>query len=65
MIINEEKNTYLFKCTEVQAINYFFKLARDVEILSPEITRNKFIQRYKDAYDKYVKQECDSATSDE
>lgn len=64
-VLNEEKNTYLFKCTEVQAINYFFKLARDVEILSPEITRNKFIQRYKDAYDKYVRQECDSATFDE
>jgi hypothetical protein len=64
-VLNEEKNTYLFKCTEVQAINYFFKLARDVEILSPEITRNKFIQRYKDAYDKYVRQECDLATFDE
>ena len=54
--VENEENTFIFKCTEVQAINYFFKFARDVEILSPETTREKFIQRYKDAYDKYTVQ---------
>ena len=53
--VEEEKNTYIFRCTEVQAINYFFKIARDVEIISPARTREKFIQRYKDAYESYVK----------
>ena len=53
--VGKEKNTYIFRCTEVQAINYFFKIARDVEIISPARTREKFIQRYKDAYESYVK----------
>jgi putative alpha-1,2-mannosidase len=53
--VEGEENTYLFRCTEVQAINYFFKLAHDVEILAPERTRDKFIQRYRDAYMQYVK----------
>ena len=55
--VEGEENTYLFRCTEVQAINYFFKLARDVEILAPERTRDKFIQRYRDAYLQYVDQD--------
>jgi hypothetical protein len=57
--VEGEENTYLFRCTEVQAINYFFKLARDVEILAPERTRDKFIQRYRDAYMQYVKDSTD------
>jgi hypothetical protein len=56
--VEGEENTYLFRCTEVQAINYFFKLARDVEILAPERTRDKFIQRYRDAYMQYVKDDA-------
>lgn len=56
--VEGEDNTYLFRCTEVQAINYFFKLARDVEILAPERTRDKFIQRYRDAYMQYVKDDA-------
>ena len=55
--VEGEENTYIFRCTEVQAINYFFKLARDVEILAPERTRDKFIQRYRDAYMQYVDQD--------
>ena len=52
--VKGEENTYIFHCTEVQAINYFFKFARDVEILEPKQTRRKFINRYRDAYMKYA-----------
>lgn len=44
---------YNFKCTEVQAINYFFKFARDVEILEPEDLREKFVKRYSEALTNY------------
>lgn len=53
--VKGEENTYLFRCTEFQAINYFFKFACDVEILAPESTREKIIQSYRDAYMQYVK----------
>lgn len=55
--VSGEKNTYIFRCTEFQAINYFFKFARDVEILAPAATRDKFIQRYREAYMQYVNKE--------
>ena len=48
-----EDCVYKFKCTEVQAINYFFKLARDVEVLEPPVLREKFIKRYSEALDNY------------
>ena len=52
-----EENTYIFMCTEFQALNYFFKFGRDAEILSPQNTRDKFIKRYKDAYEQYINNE--------
>lgn len=48
-----EDCVYTFKCTEVQAINYFFKFARDVEVLEPQVLREKFIKRYSEALDNY------------
>ena len=50
-IIN--KYTYIFHCTEVQAINYFFKMGNHIEIISPLNLRNKFKIRYKTALNKY------------
>lgn len=47
------QNTYTFHCTEVQLINYFFKFGKEVEILSPEETRDKFIKRYRESYLHY------------
>ena len=44
-----EPNTFIFHCTEIQVINYFIKLGRDVEVLEPETTRQKFVDRYRDA----------------
>lgn len=54
-VVEGEDNVYVFNCTEMQAINYFFKFGRDVEILSPEETRERFAKRYRDAYDRYAK----------
>lgn len=48
-----EDCVYTFKCTEVQAINYFFKFARDVEVLEPQVLRAKFIKRYSEALENY------------
>lgn len=48
-----EDCVYTFKCTEVQAINYFFKFARDVEVLEPQVLREMFIKRYSEALDNY------------
>lgn len=55
--VEGEKNTYIFRCTEMQAIIYFFKFARDAEILAPAVTREKFIQRYHEAYMQYVNED--------
>lgn len=46
-------NIYEFTCTELQAIFYFFKFGRDLEILKPVSLREKFIARYKEALNVY------------
>ena len=51
--VSGEDNIYIFKCTEVQAMNYFFKFARDVEVLEPESLRIKFIKRYSSSLRNY------------
>ena len=48
-----DNNTILFKCSEVQAINYFFKFGKNIEILEPKSLRDKFIYRYSKALDIY------------
>ena len=55
--VEGEENTYMIRCTEMHAFNYFFVFGRDVEILAPETIRQKFIQSYRDAYMQYVGQE--------
>jgi hypothetical protein len=52
---SKENNIYHFKCTEVQALNYFFKFGRDVQITEPLSLRDKFINRYEDALKAYKK----------
>lgn len=46
-------NTYLFETTYIQALNYFLKLGRDIEILEPKYIREAFIKRYQSALDVY------------
>ena len=48
-------NIYIFHCTEVQALNYFFKFGNEVNILEPSYLREKFINRYKEALESYLK----------
>ena len=48
-----EENIYSFKCSEIQAINYFFKFGKYIEILEPIDLRDKFIYRYSKALDIY------------
>ena len=50
-----DKLTYVFHCTEMQAINYFLKFVRDIEVLEPAYLRDKFVKRYKDALSVYEK----------
>lgn len=52
-IINKDENLYLFKCTELQAINYFFKFGNNVEIIEPLYLREKFVNRYSSALKVY------------
>lgn len=51
--VKEEELTYIFQCTALQATNYFFKFARDVEILEPIFLREEFIKRYSKALENY------------
>lgn len=52
-IDSNDNHLYTFHCTEVQAINYFFKFGRDAEIISPISLRDKFCQRYESALKLY------------
>lgn len=54
--IKDEDMTYIFHCTEVQAMNYFLKFVREIELLEPTYLREKFIMRYKDALAVYEKE---------
>ena len=45
---------YNFKCSEVQAIFYFFKFGWDAYIVEPISLRKKFEQRYKRSYQAYL-----------
>lgn len=50
-------DTFVFTCTEVQAINYFFKFGMDAQILEPDYLRKKFISRYQSALNGYSTEE--------
>ncbi len=52
-IDKEDKHIYIFHCTDVQALNYFFKFGWDTEILEPFYLREKFIKRYYSALKTY------------
>ncbi len=52
-IDKNNKHIYTFRCTELQAINYFFKMGWDANIIEPESLKEKFIQRYSRAIKSY------------
>lgn len=48
-------DTYMFKCSEVQAMNYFFKFGKNAKIIAPLDLREKFVRRYQESLDAYNK----------
>lgn len=44
---------YEFRCSQWQALNYFFKYGRDVKILEPQKLVRSFQKRYQDAAKQY------------
>jgi hypothetical protein len=49
----KDKFTYIFHCTEMQAISYFVKFGKDAIILSPQPLKEKFIAIYSTALEGY------------
>ena len=48
-----DDNTFMFNCSEVQAIYYFFKFGREITIISPKSLRDKFTRFYHAALKNY------------
>ncbi len=49
----ENDRIYYFRCTQLQALFYFFKFGRDVTILSPQDLRDRFVRYYEQALENY------------
>lgn len=49
----KDKHIYTFQCTEIQAINYFFKFGWDAYIMEPDYLSLKFKERYENALKTY------------
>lgn len=66
-IDKNDKHLYTFRCTEIQAINYFFKFGWDANIIKPVELREKIKDRYYKSfktYDGMTKEEILSKTND-
>ena len=50
-------DTYVFTCTKVQAINYFFKFGKHAYIVEPVWLREEFKKRYLVNYNSYKEKE--------
>lgn len=48
-----EDDIYTFLATEFQIENYFFRFGKDALIISPESTKEKFINKHKEALNSY------------
>lgn len=55
----DENDNYLihFRATQLQTFMYFFKFGREAEILQPKKYRDFFLQKYKESYLLYSKDE--------
>ena len=49
-----DENIYTFRCTEVQAVNYFFKFGWEAFILEPDSLQNRIRTYYESAYNTYT-----------
>ena len=61
----ETHTTYSFVCTEVQAMNYFFKFGKHAYIVEPDWLREKFKKRYLESYKSYLENEKSEITENE
>ena len=52
-----DASTYVFHCTELQAIHYFFKFGRDAFIQKPQYLQEKFKSYYREAFEAYSREE--------
>lgn len=52
-----DSNTFIFNCSEVQIIYYFFKFGKDITIISPKPLRDKFARFYAIALRNYKNEE--------
>lgn len=50
----EENDIYVFNCSELQALYFFFRFAKDAEIIEPESLRDKFRSLYRDGLNNYL-----------
>lgn len=50
----EDNNIYVFRCSEMQAIYFFFRFAGTAEILEPISLRNKFKELYQSGLNNYI-----------
>ena len=44
---------YVFRCSLLQAYNYFFPFGKEAEILEPQRLRDRFIKGYNNGATKY------------
>lgn len=51
----EPNNVYVFNCPFANVISYFFKFGSDATILEPDNLKEIFINKYKEALEKYNK----------
>lgn len=50
----EENDIYVFNCSELQALYFFFRFAKDAEIIEPQSLRDKFRSLYRDGLNNYL-----------
>ena len=52
-IAAEDNNVLIFRCSEMQALYFFFRFAKDAEIIEPLSLRNSFRQLYREGLETY------------
>jgi hypothetical protein len=60
-----DEYSYMFHCTELQAIHYFFKFGRDDVIVSPQKLHDKLKYYYAQAWNAYQNDDAPTAPKDE
>lgn len=60
-----DEYSYMFHCTELQAIHYFFKFGRDAVIVSPQKLHDKLKYYYEQAWNAYQNDDAPTAPKDE